>query len=220
MKAIISTVAMSLMVTGSCFGQGFFSLDNSADFTGSGGNSFADYIGSGGHAGEGSVGAYLGSDNTFATPNYDVSYLYLAGNTFANSSLTVSQFITDGASFGTTVGGYANVTGDTADGAGFFQDGTTTIPSPAADGSIYTVMLIAWYDPTGSTSYSTAVTDGYNVGNSSTLALRLAAGLDLTVADASGFSGFAVTSVPEPTTIALATLGGISLLVLRRRKSA
>lgn len=221
MKKLILTSVFSLGLAAASFGQGFWNFDNSATFDG-GTSAIADYIGTPNVAGEGATGAYLGSG---ATPNYDVSYLYLAGTAFSGSSLTPAAFIADGASFANsfnnapaTFVSYAAITGDTADGAGFFQGGGSHITG-AADGSLYTIQIIAWYDPTGTTSFQQAFAQGFNTGGSSLNTIRMAAGLDTTIADAGGYNGFAVTSVPEPATFALAGLGSLGLLLFRRRQS-
>jgi hypothetical protein len=224
MKKIVLTTALSIAVAGSCLAQGFWSFDNSANFTGTSPNSFAIALGSAGHiaAGEGSAGAFVGSGSA---PNYDVGYLYLAGTSFSGQSLTPQQFIADGATFANSFNNatannalFAATTGDVADGAGFFQGGSSHI-TDAADGSLYTIQLIAWYDPTGTTSYLTSFADNFNTGSSTLNTIRMAAGLDVTVADASGFNGFLLTApVPEPSTMALAGLGGLAALMFRRKK--
>ena len=226
MKKLVITAVITLGLTVSSFAQGYFNFDNSANFDGSI-NAAISTVGPLGHAGEGAIGAAIGSDLSFATPNYDVSFLWLNGTANVGSPLTPSQFITAGALLPLGIGNtsppnfasYIAVTGDEADGAGITSAGNGyTSLSGEADGQLITLQLIAWYDPTGNTTFAAALAAGYNTGGSALRQIRLAAGTDLTVADLSGFAGFQVQAVPEPTTFAMMGLGALSLVLFRRRK--
>lgn len=231
MKKLVITTAMSLGLLASSYAQGFFNFDNSDNYTGDTSANGIVTIGALGAAGEGAVGAALGSGTA---PNYDVGYLWLLGTAQVGNSLTPNAFLTAGAQVGnqTTSGSvYGPMspfagsfygpapTGDATDGSGLYGDGTI---SPATtglpDATMITLQVVAWYDPTGTTTFLQAEADGYNVGGSSLVAIRLAAGLDVTVAKLDNVSSFTVQAVPEPSTLALAGLGGLSLLLMRRRK--
>ena len=214
--AVLATAALS-------HAQGYWVLDNTANATGSQ-NPYSIIIDPIlGRSDEGLRGQSLGSDATFATPNYDIGYLFSTDLSWVGtSSLNDTTFLAASspgpqADFGRS---FLAGTGDDADGAGFFGDGNTTITMPAtSDGEHIAVQLIAWYDPTGSTTFSQAYYGGFNVGWSSIMNLRLASGADPALTEADGFLGFTVhPNIPEPSTFALAGLGAAALLIFHRRK--
>ena len=220
-KLVLLTAALGMVI--SSYGQGYFVLDNTLNATGAQ-NPYSIIIDPVlGRAGEGPLGASLGSDATFATPNYDVGYLFSTDLSWVGtSSLNDIDFLAVSspgpqADYGHS---YLAQTGDDAGGAGFFGDGNTRITVPAtSDGEHIAVQLISWYDPTGSTTFSQAYYGGMNVGWSSIMNLRLASGADPIIAEADGFLGFTVHPViPEPSSFALAGLGTVALLFFRRRK--
>jgi len=230
---LAATVGMAV----SSYGQGYFTLDDFVNAQGSQGpGAFA--IGSTGAAGEGAIGASLGSDGTFATPNYDIGFLWSTSTTLANTSPTSvdnggkdSAFMavatavngaTGGNVFGLQPGA---VTGDDADGAGYFQDGNTALIAGTSDKEVIAVQLIAWYDPTGTTSFAAAYASGKNVGWSDIQTITLASGSDPIFENTQNYTGgtynggiYTVGAVPEPSTFALAGLGAAAMLIFRRRK--
>jgi hypothetical protein len=231
MKKLVITTAMSLGLLASSYAQGFFNLDNSANYTGDTSAAGIITIGAAGAAGEGSVGAVVGSGSA---PNYSVGYLWLLGTTLSGQSLSVATFLGDGAAYGAqtltsatlpasnpAIGSFFAATGDAVDAGGLYGNGaispaTTGLP----DGQNITVQIVAWYNPTGTGTFAAALANGtINVGWSTLETIRLAAGQDQTVANTTAIPGFTVQPVPEPTTLALAGLGGLSLLLLRRKQS-
>ena len=203
-------------------GQGYWNFDNTVNATGTQ-NPYSIAIGPYGQFGEGGRGQSVGLDPTFSTPSYDIGYVFSTDLTWVGApNSEESTFL--GLAFPgpePVCGDFflAN-TGDDADGAGFFCGGFSVISSPAtSDGEHIAVQLLAWYDPTGNTSFWDAVYDGYNVGWSAVMDIRLASFTDPVISDASGFLGFQVDPlIPEPSTFALAGLGAVALLIFRRRK--
>jgi len=132
------------------------------------------------------------------------------GNNVASSSLAAS----------TT----APVTFRTGGAAGFVPTTTVTLSNVAKDAPAATVQLRAWDNTSG--LYSTwalafpAWQSGLIAAGMSTTFNVAAIGGDLTTPpNLTGLTSFNIyTVVPEPTTMALAGLGGAALLLFRRRK--
>jgi len=211
----LALLALTLGVTMSSFAQGYFVFDNSAAFTGDNTSSVLSFVGPTGGSGQGTIGTILGSGSA---PWYSVSFLWALGlpGSFAN------QAAFESAAFqGTVTTDYIATSGDIASGAGIFTGGNAVLPG-RVDGEHITVEVISWFNPGGNTqSYQAAVAAGtINVGHSSMMDIRLAAGADPVIADMSGMTGFSVgvLAVPEPSTFALAGLGTAALLIFRRRK--
>jgi hypothetical protein len=196
----------------SSYGQGYFNFDNTV--LGPGAASLPT-IGANSAPGQGTTGQIIGSGSV---PNYDIGYSYAVG-TFLTQSAYLAASPTYVSSFSAS---FFAATGDTADGAGLVGAGNAVVPGNLADGTQITIELLAWYDPTGTTSYTTALANNWNTGFSAPLGIRLASGSDQVVADISGASGFSVsfTPTPEPSTLALAGLGGFGMLMAMRRKKA
>lgn len=225
MKKLVITAAALGLAASSSFAQGFFSFDNSSLYSTTSVSPLLVTIGPVSAAGEGAVGNLVGSDNTFATPNYDVSYLWMLGTANVGSGMTANAFITAGATqgpegalpyFGPSGNGLAAEQG----GAGIISDGSVhPSASGTPDGTHITVQLISWYDGTGSTTFANAQAAGHNVGWSQLLDIRLAAGLDTTIADLSTFPHYSVSApVPEPSILALSGIGAAALMLIRRKK--
>jgi len=225
MKKLVITAAALGLAMSSSFAQGFFNFDNSAlASTSAVAPNLPTIAAQNAGASEGTVGQIIGSDNTFATPNYDMGYLYLAGTAFAGQSQTPTAFMGNGGTNGTLVAPFLGPTGTglaaEENGAGLVSDGPARPlgNSGAPDGTMVTIQLIAWFDPTGSTTYAQAVGAGHNVGWSSLVGVRLAAGSDPLVADLSTVPGFTVGTVPEPSILALSGIGAAALMLVRRKK--
>jgi PEP-CTERM motif len=105
--------------------------------------------------------------------------------------------------------------------AGYVDYATVTLPVALgnAPGDTYYYELMVWTASAG--SYANAVTiNGDQYGTSQVESLILGeAGSDVYPEPTSnGFPSFTLTLVPEPATCALMGLGGLSLLLFRRRK--
>jgi len=96
-------------------------------------------------------------------------------------------------------------------GTAQYQIGGTTA------GSVYELIAIAWN--ASASSFATATDIGWSNGANYTTGSSQSDLNGQTALSASGENQFGVASVPEPTTLALAGLGGLSMLFLRRRKS-
>jgi hypothetical protein len=161
--------------------------------------------------------------------NVDGAATTVALGTDAYGQLTYSGFLADVTSAGLTLGGTAEADG--ASNPGFFQGGTVTA---SVAGSVNDdIVIAAW---TG--DYSTlaaAEAGGAQVGILGFVNALGAGGQSPQVPVLSGWNSLTGTpavqafeggnypdlvlySVPEPTTMALAGLGGLSLFLLRRKK--
>ncbi len=221
MKKLIVAAAFLGLVISSGFAQGYFYFDNSANY-GSGALLPTIDAGGGGY-GEGNTGQVIGSDPTFATPNYDMTYLWMLGTTYSGEHLDPLTFMSLGATQG-AVASFLGPTGDTADGAGVVlgdaEHPTGMTGSP--DGTLITIQLIAFYDPTGSGLLpGHDQFDNYfgNIGWSQLETIRLATTGDPNVADISSIPAFTVTAViPEPSVPALSGMGIAVLALVRHKK--
>jgi hypothetical protein len=132
--------------------------------------------------------------------------------------------ITDAAGFATLTAGWtasgagnpsvfnvATPFGTSGSTLGYFQAANNFILSPYTAGSTVYFEVIAYQ--TGLT-YATSSERGHSASFSTTLATGINSPTEVS------FSPFTVSSVPEPTTLALAGLGGLASLVMMRRKKA
>lgn len=105
----------------------------------------------------------------------------------------------------------------TGAGAGFISGGTVLVPGVAEGASVW-IQLRAWEGAAGS-SYETTLPGG-KTGFSNSINVTLG-GPGLTPpappATLNGLTGFAISGVPEPSTIALGLLGAAGLLIRRRK---
>jgi len=104
------------------------------------------------------------------------------------------------------------------DGSGYIQG--PVVDTGFAAGGTATIEVRAWYDPNHNTTYEQAVALGVNNGKSTLYNISLVTSTDPTIQslDSINFQAFTVSSVPEPSTFALAGLGAAALLIFRRRK--
>jgi len=105
----------------------------------------------------------------------------------------------------------------TGAGAGYIKSATATIAS-VAPGATASIQIRAWAASAGA-DYATAVASGSGFGQSAILQQVTGGagnppGLPT---DLAGLASFAIVTVPEPSILALGALGGLALL-LRRRK--
>jgi hypothetical protein len=142
------------------------------------------------------------SAGLFAGP--EISAILLYG---ASTDTSVSQ-MTPLASSSTPFGlGAATQPGAIGTGAGWFSGGTFLIPGAAGGTFTFAIEAIG----TGYIGYSSIFT-GATQATSTSPVPNIPAGLEQ--------SSFVVNPVPEPTTLALAGLGGLASLVAFRRKQA
>jgi len=100
-----------------------------------------------------------------------------------------------------------------ASGDGYFQGGTVTIPGYTSGAVSFQVVAtgvvngVTWYGRSGSFTEST-------IANSASAPLTSFGD------NGTGLPSFVVAPVPEPTTLALAGLGGLASLVALRRKQS
>jgi len=235
MKKAIITAALAA-VSAAVFGQGqvqFTTYNASADtITGNGFSTFnspvyVDQVGgtkiSGtqgriemiGAALAGGVGTSVKTDGSQVLGN--LADLY-------NSATTTLTWV----NFGTATAGAVSKQ------VGYASVGSTTtriLPTVAYGGSAL-VQVVAWYGSTAA-NYSTwqqAFNAAYGIGVAMDTGLKIGASSPMTVTHTStsssdpnvpipSFSSFAVISVPEPTTAAIAGLGLASMLIFRRKKA-
>ena len=156
--------------------------------------------------------------NSAVTAGWGIGSTFTADLLFEYGTMTTYMLSTDSA----TALAYAyspNGPLDLGDGvySGYFIGGAATIDNPAAHYASGSVNLIV--EAFNGASYAASVGDGLWRGQSAVFSAVPATGLN-TPTDLS-FSGFTVTTVitPEPTTMALGILGGLSLLMLRRKQA-
>jgi hypothetical protein len=154
---------------------------------------------------------------------------------FANNPLVPITDMTTGSATGpnTTVGLYwtENTSESNLDNlelggttpiftSGIFNNGGAALTLGAATGTPVLVEIRAWDN--GAASYEEALAIGTgNAGRSGALNIVSLGGGPTAAPNLviqGGFSGFAITPIPEPSTIALGILGGLGAMVLLRRR--
>jgi PEP-CTERM motif len=199
MKKILLTVLSILLLNHFASGQGKMDFGN--DFSDTATVSISSAPGSFNPA-NGPAGALIGSD-------YTASLYYLPG-------VVTDQQVFDSTNpifFASADTHFTGTTGDPASFAGYFERGIVSLPA----GGTVSVEVRAWYNGGGAyTSYEQALAAGQNVGESIPVPVHLEVGL----ADPHNLDGLLPfnVSVPEPTTLALLGLGGLSLWLFRSRK--
>jgi hypothetical protein len=108
-------------------------------------------------------------------------------------------------------------------GVAYNTSGTFPVTGTVGNGSTaYSVFMVAWNASSGATTLAQAAADNASVGWSSvfqyTPAKDAITGVSGFTALSPNFGVFTPLSTPEPGTMALAALGGASLLMLRRKK--
>ncbi len=100
---------------------------------------------------------------------------------------------------------------------GNFNGGVVALDGTAA-GNIISMYVVVW---SGAQSYQTAAGALAPVGLTSQFNWTLGSSTSpgASISTAPGFTGANASPVPEPTTLALAGLGGLSLLLFRRKKA-
>lgn len=122
---------------------------------------------------------------------------------------------------GTPVNFRTAAQGTTFAGVVLAPTANTIVPGSPAGSSVWVVMK-AWEGAAGSTYDSVAAANG-KIGASNPLLVgplggpNPAGGTDILPANLTGFTGFAIVAVPEPSTIALGLLGAAGLLIRRRK---
>ncbi len=177
--------------------------------------------------------------STYSTPAGDLDPIIAAldpGASAANTSPSLHGFSANGWSAGDYWSFTTSTLGFSGVSVAFDQAGSATGPAnfglsysingnPFTSFATYSVVLSAWSTTTVQPS-SLVFAGGGAFDNAGTITFRLT---DLNATSINGgtvatggtdrVDNFTVVSVPEPTTIALATLGGAALLVAFRRKN-
>jgi hypothetical protein len=208
-KSLILGILGLTAVAASSYGQGFIALDNYFSNSGATGPGFVDYgllVPANGVSGApGTVGAGLNS-------SWTVGLYFVVG----------TPSITDPAGNGTPNGALALGTGAgssvVVDSSAFNNPGDFSAAqefnSGGVAGDTITAEIVA-YDTAGGT-YANAAYRGHSAPFTMPT-VAITANTPTYVGDF--FQTFQVTPVPEPTTLALAGLGGAALLAIRRKKS-
>jgi hypothetical protein len=133
------------------------------------------------------------------------------------ANLTVASLLANGWQWGTNASTSAGIFTPTASSpppaAGDFNAGGTPAVGGTAPSMVVEMYVIAWQKAL-STSPAFTGAIGWSAPFSYTLGSSTSPGGGLTAS----FASFGVDPVPEPSTMALAGLGGLSLLLFRRRK--
>jgi hypothetical protein len=209
MRTIPNTILFLLWLPFHVCGQGYLAFDNISGEPGPAPVTISTALGTSNPA-NGPAGAYLGSD-------YTASLYFLNGSVSSQALFDISNpSLVPSANtlfYGTTGTGPNH--GPGIDDAGLFEGYQVYIG--AAAGQIVTVQVRAWYNGNGLyTSYDQALAAGQNVGESNLVPLTLSVGLSLPP-NLDGLLPFTVGIVPEPPTLALIGLGGLSFWLFGRK---
>jgi len=158
--------------------------------------------------------------NAGAGFNAQVHLDTITGPFVANSSYMAQLLLVGAGNSLTPVGAVANFIG--AAGPGYFNGGVVAVTGVAL-GATATFQVFAWDGASGQAAYAAALAawNGGSIhgGYSSPVTVPTGGGGNPAGPPGSltGLNPWAVTIVPEPSTIALGVIGGLALL-LRRRK--
>jgi hypothetical protein len=225
MKKLILTIALATTIGSAVFAQGSFIFQTGARYLwddwsalapkADASNNFALFIGTGTpsvvQAGGGGV-----ATNAVALPG-GLTIAQAWSDILGDSSFLLA---TNSSTAGGVIGGPTSLVG----GISYLGGATFLVNGTASSGGTATLYVVGWSD-----LYATpqaAALAGSPVGWSTAFSYAYAAGPNPGPAgtpgnDSSVLSPFGVFApVPEPTTIALASLGGLSLLAFRRRNKA
>jgi hypothetical protein len=205
-KTLIITVLGASLSTLSSYGQGLILLDN----YNTGGPNVTFGVGSGGTVGAGltagwTMGLYyavgnisgsIGADASGTAIPSDLGALVLGSGAGSTAAFSTSTFGTDGQALS---------------GATFTVPGTLS-----AGGDTITVMLIAYNGAT----YADSTVRGHSSAFTMPTSAATSNSPNPVGSYMSAFSVYSVTPVPEPSTLALAGLGGFGMLMALRRKKA
>jgi hypothetical protein len=216
-KIVYSTIIVAAMASMSVFGQGYMT------FLSGSGNGIFDIF------------------TTPSTPtknaNMQVGFIWAAGTGLTLGALGASgtptaafssvaspwsslTALSGGWTWGTnaanSLGIFTPTAGSPPPAAGVFNGGVPGVLGSSASEGI-TIYIIAWNKALGTDPYAAAAASsaiGWSAPFNYTLGSSTSPGGSM----ASSFASFGVDPVPEPTTLALAGLGGLALLLIRRRK--
>jgi hypothetical protein len=195
----IVTLGASLATS---FGQGYIVLDN----YNTGGPNVTFGVGSGGTVGS-------GLDNNWTVGIYIADGTVAADAASGNGS--ISPLLSLGSGSGSTSVFASAATGGTL---GQFLAANSFLASSLAAGSTVTVELVAYLTSAG--SYDNSTIRGHSAAFTMTTSAFNAPSKNAVGSFMQGFSVTPVTPVPEPSTLALAGLGGFGMLMALRRKKA
>jgi len=165
------------------------------------------------------------------TSNYLGAGLATAATSSAGGWASIATMLSSGWTIGANYnGGAAATEADVTDNAGGTQKGalpynagTSFQLNASTAGASYEFVVIAWDNLGGAATLGAAETAAAALGWSSafTYATGATSSSGINNFSQSGEAAFGVApgSTPEPTSLALAGLGGLSMLLLRRRKS-
>jgi hypothetical protein len=207
-KSVLFGIVGLAACAATTYGQGFVHLDN---YVGDGATGGLVTYGPGVPAN--GVGGANGVLGTGLLSGWTVGLYYVLGAPVINdppSSSTPIAPLVLGTGLGSTIDVYSStgIPGQFTPSAGF------AVPGGASGGTV-TLELIA-YDTAGG-SYAAAQYRGHSVPF--TLQMDGTFTLPPTANVGPAFSTFAPALVPEPTTMALGALGGLGLLLFRRKQS-
>jgi hypothetical protein len=152
----------------------------------------------------------------------DASTPYMSGTPAAGAAYNIAFFWTTvGGNQWTQIG--APIAFLTGTGAGQWLGGNRTISGLPTAGAVLDIKAQAWETAFGNSYDAVRASGGGHLGESSVVTIKSKdPGNSLetvpTLTSAPTWSGFALTPVPEPSTIALGLVGVGALLMLRRRK--
>jgi hypothetical protein len=104
-------------------------------------------------------------------------------------------------------------------GKGNYNFGASVGVAGMAANTAYNIIVFAWASSAGANPFA-AASSGAALGWTSTFSYTTGTSISTLPNFSNGAFGVNVIPVPEPTTIALASLGGLSLLAFRRRNKA
>src|ERR1035437_871515 len=202
---VLAIVGLAAGMATSSYGQGAIKLDNYNTY----GPNVTYGLGSDGALGTGVNGSYTMGVYYFLTSGNNTGVVNFDSTGIANPTTLGNLLL--GTGTGTTAGFDTLATsfslGQALSGSVFNVPG-----SLVTGGELWTFMIVAY----NGASYATATDRGHSAACNLTTS---AASNPTTVLAGTAMPGFSVFVVPEPTTLALAGLGGLSLLLFRRKQS-
>jgi hypothetical protein len=217
MKKQLALLTILFTVIGTnAFAQGYVEFTTSKDYVYDGGGIVAP-----GNVTSTFLWALVGTSDPLGSgiPTDGTTYV-ASGWSTVSSMLSSGWTVAQNANSGNAEVDVADTASGNSEGAIDYNGGSTFQLANTTAGDTYELVVVGWDNLGGATTLEEAMGDTHmGWSNPFDYATGATAGSTLEQFNQSGMEPFGLIPLPEPATLALAGLGGLSMLLIRRRKS-